>query len=80
MIGYAGQHIGASGVRIDAVEPRGLDQREHDRRTLSATIGTGEQPCLAAKGNSAQRRSAALFPHSRRSSQRVTARHEKNTA
>ena len=38
-------------MRIDVVEPRGLDQRVHHRGALAAAIGPGEQPRLAAEHN-----------------------------
>jgi hypothetical protein len=43
--------IGEPGLRIDLIEAGGLDQRVHHGRALTAAIGTGEQPRLAAKRN-----------------------------
>ena len=40
---------------------RGDDERVHGCGTLTTTIGTGEQPRLATKGNTRRARSAALF-------------------
>src|SRR5438094_7162101 len=40
----ASEHIGNPSLRIDVVEPRGLDQRVHHCCTLAAAIGAGEQP------------------------------------
>ena len=51
MIGDAGEHVGEPGLRIDVVEPCGLDQGVHDGGTLAAAIGAGEQPRLAAERN-----------------------------
>ena len=45
----AGEHVGKPGLRIDVVEPRGLDQRVHHRGPLAAAIGAGEQPGLASE-------------------------------
>jgi hypothetical protein len=42
-------------LRIDVVEPRGLDQRVHHGGALAAAIGAGEQPRLAPERNAAQR-------------------------
>ena len=44
MIVDAGEHVGEPGLRIDVVEPGGLDQRVHDGRALAAAVGAGEQP------------------------------------
>jgi hypothetical protein len=43
MIGYAAQHVGEPGLRVDVVELGRADQRVDDRGALAATIGTGEQ-------------------------------------
>jgi hypothetical protein len=55
VIGDPGQDIGEPSLRIDVVELGGLDQREHDRGTLAAAVGAGEQPCLTAQRDAAQR-------------------------
>lgn len=55
MIVDTGQHIGEPGVRIDAVELGGLDWSVNEGSALPAAFGTGEEPCAAAKCNSAQR-------------------------
>ena len=49
-----GEHIGEPGLRIDVIEPGGLDQRIHHGRPLAAAIGAGEQPRLAPERNAAQ--------------------------
>ncbi len=54
MIVDPGQHVGEPRLRIEVVEPGGLNEREHDRGALAAAIGAGEQPRLSAKGNPAQ--------------------------
>jgi hypothetical protein len=41
-------------ARIDVIELRSLNQGEHDGCPLPAAVGSCEQPCLAAEGNSAQ--------------------------
>src|SRR6266516_6330092 len=55
MVVDARQYVGEPGLRIDIVEPGGLDQCQHNCGALAATIRPREQPRLAAKGNSAQR-------------------------
>jgi hypothetical protein len=47
----AGKHISELGLRIDAVQARGLDQRVHDCGALAPAVRTSKQPRLAAKGN-----------------------------
>src|SRR5437588_3977466 len=54
VIGDPRQHIGKPSPGIDVVEPSRLNQRQHDRGPLAATIGAGEQPRLSAEGNPAQ--------------------------
>ena len=54
MLGDASQHIGKPSLGIDVVQPRGLNQGVHHSRPLAVAIRTGEQPRLAAKGNTAQ--------------------------
>jgi len=51
MIGDTAQHVGKPSLRIDAVEFRRADQGVHCSRSLTATVGTGEQPCAAAESN-----------------------------
>ena len=48
------------GVRIDAVEFAGLDQRSDDRPVLAAAIGTGEERILPVQGDWADLRSTTL--------------------
>jgi hypothetical protein len=47
----AREYVGEPGLRIDVVEPRGLDQRVHYSGALAAAIGAGEQPRLASERN-----------------------------
>jgi len=54
MVGDTSKDIGQPGLRIDIVEPRGLDERVEDGRSLAAAIGSAEQPSLSAKRNAAQ--------------------------
>ena len=54
MIGQAGEDVGKPGLRIDAVELRGLDQGVHRRRAFAAAIGAGEGPVVAADRDAAQ--------------------------
>src|SRR5438132_13038330 len=51
MVGDAAQPLGEPGLRIDAAALGRLDQREHRRGALAASVGTGEQPGLAADRN-----------------------------
>jgi hypothetical protein len=41
-----GDHVSEVGVRVDAVELAGFDQRSDDGPMFPATIGTGEQRIL----------------------------------
>jgi hypothetical protein len=54
MIGDAAQHIGEPGLGIDAVELGSGNQRIDCGCVLAAAIGTGQQPCPAPQGNTAQ--------------------------
>jgi hypothetical protein len=47
--------IGEPPLRIDIVEPGGLDQRGDDDHALVAAIRAAQQPCLAAERDAAQR-------------------------
>jgi hypothetical protein len=55
MIGDAREDISKPCLRIDVAQLRGLDQGVDDGGALAATIGSAEQPCLAAKRDAAQR-------------------------
>ena len=44
-----GDHVGEIGVRVDAVEFAGLDQRCDDRPMLAAAIRPGEQRILSVQ-------------------------------
>ena len=55
MVGDAGEHVGEPGLRIDVVELGGDDQAVDDGGALAAAVGAGEQPCLAAERDAAQR-------------------------
>jgi hypothetical protein len=48
----AREHVGKPGLRVDIVELGRHDQGRQDGSTLGTTIGAGEQPGLAAQGNS----------------------------
>ena len=50
-----GEHVGEIGVRIDAVELAGLDQRGDDRPVFPAAVGAGEERILAIEGDRADR-------------------------
>ncbi len=54
MIGDACQDIGKPGLRIDVVEPRGLDERLEHGGALTSTVGAAEQPCLPAEWHAAE--------------------------
>jgi hypothetical protein len=53
MIGDTAQHVGEPSLRIDGVEFRRADQGVHCSRSLTATVGTGEQPCAAPESDPA---------------------------
>ena len=55
MFGDAGQHIGEPCLGIDVVEFCRDDETVKESGTLAAAVGAGEQPCLASKGQAAQR-------------------------
>ena len=55
VVGDAAEGVGEPGLRIDAVEPGGGDQRVDRRGPFAATVGTGEQPIFPADGDGAQR-------------------------
>ena len=55
MIGQAGEDVGEPGLRVDAVELGGFDERVHGGRTFATAIGAGEGPVVAADGDAAQR-------------------------
>jgi hypothetical protein len=54
MIGDAREDIGEPSLRVDVVEPGGLDRRVDEGGTLPAVVGAAEQPCLAAKRNASK--------------------------
>jgi hypothetical protein len=64
----AGEDVGEPCLRVDVVEPCGLDQCVHHGGTLAAAVGTGEEPRLAA-----QRNLAAILPISGRMSSSIIA-------
>jgi len=51
MDGDAGEDVGEPRLRIDVVQLGGRDQAVEDGSTLTATIGTAEQPGLSSEGN-----------------------------
>jgi hypothetical protein len=55
MLGDASQDVSEPGLRIDVIHLGGDDQAVKDRRALTATIGSAEQPGLAAQGHAPQR-------------------------
>ena len=68
VIGDAGEHVGEPGLRVDAVELGGADQRVDRRRAFAAAIGAGRTARLAAERNR-----AAILPMSGRRSRSTTA-------
>src|SRR5438477_9570422 len=54
MIGNTAQHVGKPSLWIDTVEFCRADQGVHCSRSLTATVGTGEQPCAAPESDPAQ--------------------------
>ena len=67
-VGDAGEDVGEPGLRVDAVELGGADQRVHEGGPVAAALGAGEEPCLAAEGNR-----AVILPMSGRKLKFVTA-------
>lgn len=53
MIGQPGEHVGEPGLRIDAAEFSGLDQRVDGGGAATALVGAYVGPILAADGNGA---------------------------
>ncbi len=53
-IGDPGEDVGEPRLGIDVVHLGGDDQAVHEGGSLAATVRTGEQPRLSAKGNTAQ--------------------------
>src|SRR6476620_6620480 len=53
-------HIDQVGVRIDAVEFAGLDQRSNDRPVFAAAVGTGEERVLPVQCDWGMLRSTTL--------------------
>jgi hypothetical protein len=48
-----GEDVGEIGVRIDAAQLAGFDQRRDYGPVLAAAVGTGEEGVLAAEGDRA---------------------------
>jgi hypothetical protein len=46
-----GEHVGEPCLRIDVIELGRLNERQHARGALTATIGAGEQPRLPPESN-----------------------------
>ena len=63
VIGDPGEHIGEPRLRIDTVELRRVNERQHDRGALAAAIRSDEQPGLSPKGNSAQHTLGCIVAH-----------------
>lgn len=53
MIGDASEHVGEIVRRVDVVELGAFDQGVHRSGSLTATIGAGEEPVLAADRDAA---------------------------
>jgi hypothetical protein len=68
MIGDTAQHVGEPSLRIDGAEFRRADQGVHCSRSLTATVGAGEQPCAAPESNR-----PVILPISGRRSRSITA-------
>jgi hypothetical protein len=62
-----GDDVGEVGLRIDATELAGLDQRGDDRPVLATAVGAGEECILPV-----QRNRAVILPMSGRKSKFVT--------
>src|SRR5215831_16488785 len=63
VIGDAREHVCKPSLGINIVELAALDQRQHDRGTLTAAIGARKQPRLAPKSNSSQRALGCIVAH-----------------
>ena len=61
MLGDASQDVGQPSLRVDIVQFRGADQAVHRRGSLSAAVGTREQPDFLLRAILLSARSAALF-------------------
>jgi len=46
----AGYHVGEVGVRVDAVQLAGLDERGDDGPVLAPAVGAGEERILSGEG------------------------------
>lgn len=55
MVGDAADGVGQSGFGVDAVEPSGFHEAVDAGGTMTALVGTREQPVFAPDGNTAQR-------------------------
>src|SRR6266478_3008614 len=51
MIGKVGEDIGEPGLRVDAAELGGLDQRVEGGGAASAFVGAGEGPVVSCDGD-----------------------------
>ena len=60
MLGDAGEDIGEPGLRIDVVRFCHGDEGVHDRGSVTAAVGSGEQPCSSSGSQTAQ---GAFFAH-----------------
>src|SRR5918994_1479834 len=54
MIGQAGEDVGEPGLRVDAVQLRGFDQRVYGGRAFATAIRAGEGPVVATDRDPAQ--------------------------
>ena len=61
MIGDATQGVGEPGLRVDAVEPRGLDQRQRRSSALAAAAEAANSQALRPIAVPRSARSAALL-------------------
>jgi len=61
MIGDATQGVGEPGLRVDAVELRGLDQRQHRSSALAAAAEAANSQALRPIAVPRSARSAALL-------------------
>ena len=63
MILQAREDMGEPGLRVDVVEPGGLDQRVDRGSTVAARIRAGESPVLAAHGDGADLALGGIVGH-----------------
>jgi hypothetical protein len=62
-IGNTGEDVGEPRLGIDVVEATGRDHRQHDGRTVGATLAAGEGPIAPSQGDASQCALGAIVGH-----------------